>query len=784
VFRTVLVVFAILGTLCIQSSAGETRLPSANDACSWRNNAMAQYVSTTPRCGVIGVYAREECTPESYSTEYVYGLPWHKYTLDRGIEMLSRQEAFYRALCGIVAMHQELLGNQPPINADSAKILDLIKSTSGVPDALNKAVAEGNINVRTLRKTMYAVNSAVKKACVADTALTAATGGLALASDVQALVASPMVASEQAADAIQAIRDSTRDADLLKACNRLLREIDVGKADYVARIKNLAMDGSLSRIARSEIVGSVAKASVASFLAKIGVKVAGGEVGLCIAAFTGGFDLGMWAFGDTAAYDHARLAHYAEYIRPGLSEYWRRKKDELDPASEESSRRFDSATRAVLLTRAFVGEEAHLMSQAYEHCAIKYGMGRDLSGIPGASKEECAKVYPKWMSGSLFPGYASVGDLTLLGGAGSDWREKAVPGEITGAIAGKTTGGVDVVFCIDATNSMQDDIDEVKSRAKEIIDRLRSEIPSMRLGLVTYRDFSVDGEKHLAPEDLVPLTEDCELVNSRIQSIRVSGGGDPPEDVIDGLMKSLEMKWRNNVGKFVILIGDAQAKQPDHNGLSYSDVAKRAAEIDPVHVYGIVAAGTEAVVKDFDGVASVTGGRVITADSASDVSDAIVDTVRTAVKEHSSEVYAGGSSDNVDWQTPLLISCIVGIFILSMLCIGIVIRRRNDAFDFPADTTVIAWLQVHESGRTPWNHPVTTGLIRLGRGEGNDLVLSDLRASTFHAEVTSDGSRSEIIDLGSANGTNLNGRPMTRHILANGDVIGIGDASIYYLDST
>jgi len=48
--------------------------------------------------------------------------------------------------------------------------------------------------------------------------------------------------------------------------------------------------------------------------------------------------------------------------------------------------------------------------------------------------------------------------------------------------------------------------------------------------------------------------------------------------------------------------------------------------------------------------------------------------------------------------------------------------------------------------------------VRIGRDSANDLVLGDLEASRFHCEITTaDGQNHQVIDLGSANGTYVNG---------------------------
>ncbi|MEU8437248.1 FHA domain-containing protein [Streptomyces sp. NPDC029216] len=73
--------------------------------------------------------------------------------------------------------------------------------------------------------------------------------------------------------------------------------------------------------------------------------------------------------------------------------------------------------------------------------------------------------------------------------------------------------------------------------------------------------------------------------------------------------------------------------------------------------------------------------------------------------------------------------------------------------------------------------PARTAL-RIGRDPANDLVVNDLVVSRRHAELRAlaDGTY-EIVDLGSHNGTYLNGAPVARARIAEGDIVGIGHSS-------
>ncbi|HET91743.1 MAG TPA: FHA domain-containing protein [Chloroflexi bacterium] len=68
-------------------------------------------------------------------------------------------------------------------------------------------------------------------------------------------------------------------------------------------------------------------------------------------------------------------------------------------------------------------------------------------------------------------------------------------------------------------------------------------------------------------------------------------------------------------------------------------------------------------------------------------------------------------------------------------------------------------------------------LHNLGREPINDIVISDPQISRQHARITRRGRSFVIEDMGSTNGTFVNGMRLTSpHTLAPGDIIGLGDA--------
>ncbi|MEU5425400.1 FHA domain-containing protein [Streptomyces olivoreticuli] len=114
---------------------------------------------------------------------------------------------------------------------------------------------------------------------------------------------------------------------------------------------------------------------------------------------------------------------------------------------------------------------------------------------------------------------------------------------------------------------------------------------------------------------------------------------------------------------------------------------------------------------------------------------------------------------------------------------GTVIRFGNPA-DGPAAVLRRAGAPVSVPGATgtfrrPTSvRPLPSRTIRIGRAADNDLTVDDLVVSRRHAELRAgaDGTY-EIVDLGSHNGTYLNGRLVRSAPVHPGDIVGIGHSA-------
>lgn len=149
----------------------------------------------------------------------------------------------------------------------------------------------------------------------------------------------------------------------------------------------------------------------------------------------------------------------------------------------------------------------------------------------------------------------------LTGGAG-----RAGFGDQVGSGLGKSTHqfaayvaslretGLDVMFVVDVTGSMDWVVDEVNQRIVDIVDTVRSLVPIARFGVVAYRDFD-DAE---FVTRIQPLTFSLGKLSRFLNALEARGGGSWQEAISAALNRATkDAGWRVGARKVVILIGDA-----------------------------------------------------------------------------------------------------------------------------------------------------------------------------------------------------------------------------------
>ncbi len=195
--------------------------------------------------------------------------------------------------------------------------------------------------------------------------------------------------------------------------------------------------------------------------------------------------------------------------------------------------------------------------------------------------------------------------IISTGGSQREWI-------VTHPAAGQQQAGtrLDVLFLIDATGSMADEINQLKENIRAIsaqIDALPSQ-PDVRFGMVTYRD---RGDAYVARTfDFTPHVEEFA---ADLDTVYADGGGDYPEDLNEALSQAVhEPEWRvEETVSLIFLVADAPPHldygQQNHYAVEMLEAAERGIKIYPIASSGLDSQGEYI----FRQLAQTTGGRFI-----------------------------------------------------------------------------------------------------------------------------------------------------------------------------
>jgi uncharacterized protein YegL len=168
------------------------------------------------------------------------------------------------------------------------------------------------------------------------------------------------------------------------------------------------------------------------------------------------------------------------------------------------------------------------------------------------------------------------------------------------ALAKDKAPRMDVVFLIDTTGSMGDEIDVVKKSLVDMIADIEGgkPRPDVRFGLVIYRD---RGDDYVTK--VYGLTDDTDAIIKEVKNIGAGGGGDEPESVNEALHVAIhDIKWDRDVNteKTIFLVGDA----PPHfyeNDYTWEGEVKEALKkeiiINTIGASGLSAEGVDVFTK-------------------------------------------------------------------------------------------------------------------------------------------------------------------------------------------
>ena len=151
---------------------------------------------------------------------------------------------------------------------------------------------------------------------------------------------------------------------------------------------------------------------------------------------------------------------------------------------------------------------------------------------------------------------------------------------------------VDVVFAIDATGSMKDDIELLREK---LVPRLTQELVAfgdVRFGLLLYRDYGDNFWTKGLPVKFFDWAKNLDDFLADLNGFKIVGteGGDVPEAVYEALYASMDFyKWREDAVKKIILIGDAEPHPtPRRSGKYSKELIEKTAREKNISVTAII----------------------------------------------------------------------------------------------------------------------------------------------------------------------------------------------------
>ncbi len=207
--------------------------------------------------------------------------------------------------------------------------------------------------------------------------------------------------------------------------------------------------------------------------------------------------------------------------------------------------------------------------------------------------------------------------------------------EIASPVDTPATIPLDVLFLIDTTGSMGDEIARIKATLLRVTERLRGleQEFDLHYAAVLYRDI---GDDYVTKAH--PFTADIETFVTTLQGVQANGGGDGPESLNQGLAHAVSMDgWRDGAAKVMFLIADAPPHMDYEGDTDYGQsllgAVDRGIRIHSVAASGLDSFGTVVMRQ----TAQFTGGKFIFIEYGS-----------TAASAASHGVTGSVSSNNLD----------------------------------------------------------------------------------------------------------------------------------------
>jgi Mg-chelatase subunit ChlD len=175
----------------------------------------------------------------------------------------------------------------------------------------------------------------------------------------------------------------------------------------------------------------------------------------------------------------------------------------------------------------------------------------------------------------------------------------------------KASNQLDVMFVIDATGSMGDEIIRLKSSFDSVANRINAleGQPNLRLAMTTFRD---EGDAYVTQS--TDFTSDVAAFRAALAKVQAGGGGDVPEAVDEALDDALaKASWRpaGDATQLVFLVGDAGPHVDRQVRRGYNETAIDAANRG-IKIFPVASSNSDDLAESvFRQIALATGARFV-----------------------------------------------------------------------------------------------------------------------------------------------------------------------------
>lgn len=188
--------------------------------------------------------------------------------------------------------------------------------------------------------------------------------------------------------------------------------------------------------------------------------------------------------------------------------------------------------------------------------------------------------------------------------------EMAKDSEVTMELSGTDDApprALDLVFVIDTTGSMGDELEYLKTEFSSIVASVSNKHPgvSIRYGLIVYRD---SGDDYVVRS--YDFTDSVATMQQQLDAQSANGGGDFPEAMEQAMAAAYKLQWRSgDVARALFLVADA----PPHNeNLKIAVNTSKDAVRLGVHLHAVAASGVDEIAEYMmRTMAVVTQGRYL-----------------------------------------------------------------------------------------------------------------------------------------------------------------------------